>query len=43
MTITQNTVILILAVAAVTMGYFYYRSRQNVVEIKLPHISIEKR
>ena len=43
MTITRNTLILILAIAAVTMGYFYYQSRQSVVEIKLPNISIEKR
>ncbi len=43
MTITRNTVILILTVATVSMGYYYYQSRQNVVEIKLPNISIEKR
>ena len=42
MTITRNAVILILSVAVVTLGYFYYQSRQNVVEIKLPSIKIEK-
>lgn len=43
MTIPRNAIILILAVAAGTLGYLYYQSRQNVVEIKLPSITIEKR
>lgn len=43
MTITRNTIILILSIVAVSMGYYYYQSRQNIVEIKLPNISIEKR
>lgn len=42
MTITRNAIILILSVAALTLGYYYYQSRQNVVEIKLPSIKIEK-
>jgi hypothetical protein len=42
MVISRNAVILVLSVAVATLGYFYYQSRQNVVEIKLPSIKIEK-
>lgn len=42
MTISRNAIILILSVIVVTMGYYFYQSRQNVVEIKLPSIKIEK-
>jgi hypothetical protein len=42
MTITRNAIILVLTVAVVTLGYYYYVGRQNVIEIKLPNISIEK-
>lgn len=38
----RNTTIAVLALAAVLLGYFYYQSRQNVVEIKLPSVSIQK-
>ena len=39
---TQNFVIAALAIAVLTLGYFYYQSRQNVVEIKLPSVKIER-
>ena len=39
---TQNFIIAALAIAALTCGYLYYQSRQNVVEIKLPSIKIER-
>ena len=42
MTDTRNILIAALAITATALGYFYYQSRQNVVEIKLPSISIEK-
>ncbi len=42
MTLSRNVIILILSVAVVTLGLYYYQSRQNVVEIKLPSIKIEK-
>ena len=42
MTVTRNSIIAILSIAVATLGYFYYQSRQNVVEIKLPSIKIEK-
>lgn len=42
MTDTRNTIIVILAVAAAVLGYFYYQRSQNVVEIKLPSITVEK-
>lgn len=43
MAITKNALILVLSIVALSMGYYYYQSRQNVVEIQLPNISIEKR
>lgn len=39
---TRNMIIVLLAIAAAVLGYFYYQSRQNVVEIKLPSVSIQK-
>jgi hypothetical protein len=42
MTISRNAIILILTLALVTLGYFYYQSRQSVVEIKLPSVTIGK-
>ena len=42
MATTQTMVITVLAIALLTLGYFYYQSRQNVVEIKLPSIKIER-
>ena len=42
MATTQNFIIAVLAIAVLTVGYFYYQSRQNVVEIKLPNIKIER-
>ena len=42
MATTQNTIIVILAMAVLALGYFYYQSRQNVVEIKLPSVKIER-
>ena len=42
MTINRNAIIAILAVAVATLGYLYYQSRQNVIEIKLPSVKIEK-
>jgi hypothetical protein len=42
MTMPRDAIILVLAIAVVTLGYFYYQSRQSVVEIKLPSIKIEK-
>ena len=39
---TRNTTIAVLLLAAALLGYFYYQSRQNVVEIKLPSVSIQK-
>ena len=39
---TQNIVIAALAIAVLTLSYFYYQSRQNVVEIKLPSVKIER-
>ena len=39
---TQNFVIAALAIAVLTLEYFYYQSRQNVVEIKLPSVKIER-
>ena len=42
MTDTRNVIIVVLAIAAAAFGYFYYQSRQNVVEIKLPSLSIPK-
>ncbi len=42
MTISSNAVIAIVAVLIAACGFYYYQSRQNVVEIKLPSIRIEK-
>jgi hypothetical protein len=42
MTISRNTIILVLTVAVVTLGYLYYQSRQSVIEIKLPSVTIGK-
>jgi hypothetical protein len=42
MTITQNAVIAMLAVTVAVCGFYYYQNRQNVVEIKLPSVKIEK-
>lgn len=43
MTDTRNIVIAALAVAAATLGYFYYQNRQNVVEIRLPAVTIDRK
>lgn len=43
MSISNNVVIAIFAIMIAACGYYYYQSRQNVVEIKLPSISIEKK
>lgn len=42
MTDTRTIVIVVLAIVTAVLGYFYYQSRQNVVEIKLPSVSIQK-
>jgi hypothetical protein len=42
MTISRNAVIAIVAVVIAACGFYYYQNRQNVVEIKLPSIKIEK-
>ena len=39
---TRNTIILVLSVAVVALGYFYYQSRQSIIEIKLPSVTIGK-
>jgi hypothetical protein len=39
---TRNLIIAVLAAATAVLGYFYYQSRQNVVEIKLPKITIDR-
>ena len=41
MATTQNVIIAVLAMAVLALGYFYYQSRRNVVETKLPSIKIE--
>jgi hypothetical protein len=41
MTYTRNIVILALAIGLVTLGYFYYESRQNVIEINLPRVTVD--
>jgi len=38
----QNSVIVLLAVAVAFLGYSYYQNQQNVVEIKLPSVKIDK-
>jgi hypothetical protein len=42
MTLSRNAIILALAAAVSILGYLYYQSRQNVVEIKLPSVTISK-
>jgi hypothetical protein len=42
MTISRNTIIVVLTVAVATLGYLYYQGRQSVIEIKLPSVKIEK-
>ena len=42
MTISRNAIILALSIAVVTLEYFYYQSRQNIVEIKLPSVTVGK-
>ena len=42
MTSTSNIVIVILAISTATLAYLYYQSRQNIVEIKLPSVKIER-
>jgi hypothetical protein len=42
MTMSRNAIILALSVAVVTLGYFYYQSRQSVIEIKMPSVTIGK-
>lgn len=42
MTISRNTIILALSLAILAIGYLYYQSRQSVVEIKLPSVSVGK-
>lgn len=42
MTLTRDAIIAILVVALAAGGFYYYQSRQTVVEIKLPSVKIEK-
>ena len=42
MTDARTIIIVALAIAAAVLGYFYYQGRQNVVEIKLPSIKVER-
>lgn len=42
MTDTRNMIIVILAIATAVLGYFYYQSRQSMVEIKLPSLTVPK-
>ena len=42
MTLSRNAIFAIVAVALAMVAAYYYQSRQNVVEIKLPSIKIEK-
>ena len=42
MATTKNFIIARLDMALMALEYFYYQSQQNVVEIKLPSIKIEK-
>ena len=42
MTSTSNIVIVILVISTAALGYLYYQSRQNIVEIKLPSVKIER-
>jgi hypothetical protein len=36
----RNAVVVALAVGVMVLGYLYYQSRQNVVEIKLPSVTV---
>ena len=38
----SNIVIGALAAGVLMLGYLYYQSRQNTIEIKLPSVTIEK-
>ncbi len=39
----KNLLVGALIVGVAVLGYFYYQSRQNTIEIKLPDVTIEKR
>ena len=43
MTTMRNGIILILAVSTAVLAYFYYQSRQNVIEIRLPSVKIDQK
>lgn len=43
MSTMRNSIILILAVSTAVLGYYYYQSRQNVIEIKLPSVKIDQK
>jgi hypothetical protein len=43
MTSMRNAVILILAVSTAVLAYFYYQSRQNVIEIRMPSVKIDQK
>ena len=43
MTSMRNSIILVLAVSTAVLAYFYYQSRQNVIEIKLPSVKIDQK
>ena len=43
MTGTKNILLGILIASVAVLGYFYYQSRQNIIEIKLPNVSMEKK
>ena len=40
---TKNVLLGILIASVAVLGYFYWQSRQNTVEIKLPNVSVEKK
>lgn len=42
MTTVQSIMVTALAIAAATFGYLYYQSQQNVIEIKLPSVKIDR-
>ena len=39
----KNILIGALIVGVAVVGYLYYQSRQNTIEIKLPNVTIEKK
>lgn len=39
----KNLLVGALIVGVAVLGYLYYESRQNTIEIKLPDVSIEKK